>query len=181
MGEDKRYNGWTNYETWRVNLEFFDGDFWNERAEEMALELLDKDGDLDGLRSALADEMKESLENYVGETSESGLVQDYAYAFIFEVNYHEIAEHYVSDIDVWSAGWNMPGYMPDNPPALFLGWDQARDYLVEELERALEELEEGAEDPGYAEVAERLIHKAPGNAEYGQTIGAYHWFLTKGV
>ena len=22
---DQKYNGWTNYETWRVNLEIFDG------------------------------------------------------------------------------------------------------------------------------------------------------------
>jgi hypothetical protein len=22
---DRKYNGWTNYETWRVNLEIFDG------------------------------------------------------------------------------------------------------------------------------------------------------------
>jgi len=71
--------------------------------------------------------------------------------------------------------------MPDNPPFLFVDWDNARDYLAEEMERALDEMGEGAEDPGYAEAAEYLVHKLPGNAEYGQTIGAYHWFLTKGA
>jgi hypothetical protein len=25
MSNDKTYNGWTNYATWRVNLEMFDG------------------------------------------------------------------------------------------------------------------------------------------------------------
>jgi hypothetical protein len=25
MSNDGRYNGWSNYETWRVNLELFDG------------------------------------------------------------------------------------------------------------------------------------------------------------
>jgi hypothetical protein len=85
------------------------------------------------------------------------------------------------EVDIWVAGWNMPGYMPDNPPFLFVDWDNARDYLAEEMERALDEMGEGAEDPGYAEAAEYLVHKLPGNAEYGQTIGAYHWFLTKGA
>ena len=26
MKNDNTYNGWTNYETWRVNLELFNGD-----------------------------------------------------------------------------------------------------------------------------------------------------------
>ena len=25
--KDERYNGWTNYATWRVNLEIIDGDY----------------------------------------------------------------------------------------------------------------------------------------------------------
>ena len=29
--KDNKYNGWTNYETWRVNLECFDG--WEENLE----------------------------------------------------------------------------------------------------------------------------------------------------
>jgi hypothetical protein len=27
---DTKYNGWTNYATWRVNLEMFDGANWND-------------------------------------------------------------------------------------------------------------------------------------------------------
>ena len=27
---DKKYNGWTNYATWRVNLEIIDGHDWYE-------------------------------------------------------------------------------------------------------------------------------------------------------
>ena len=27
---DKTYNGWTNYATWRVNLEVFDGGDWKD-------------------------------------------------------------------------------------------------------------------------------------------------------
>ena len=43
----EKYNGWTNYATWRVNLEFFDGDDvsytpvnWDEIAEQPTAPLL---------------------------------------------------------------------------------------------------------------------------------------------
>lgn len=68
---NKTYNGWTNYATWRVNLEVFDGSdmFWTaESAREFAEELI----------------MEQS----------SGIAQDYALAFLSEVNWYEIAEHY---------------------------------------------------------------------------------------
>ena len=32
---DKTYNGWTNYATWRVNLEIFDGMDFRDRADEV--------------------------------------------------------------------------------------------------------------------------------------------------
>jgi len=65
------YNGWTNYATWRINLEIFDG--------------LDQVWD--------ADEARQYVEDYINETS-SGLARDYALAFIADVNWHEIAAHY---------------------------------------------------------------------------------------
>jgi len=75
---DTTYNGWTNYETWRVNLEFFDG--------------------YD--RSALPNDIYETskvlqldLENYIDENTPDGLAKDYALAFVSNVNYYEIAEH----------------------------------------------------------------------------------------
>jgi hypothetical protein len=66
------YNGWTNYETWRVNLEFFDG---LEIDEYFTPETL-----------------KEMLEEHITEQTDNGLAQDYALAFINDVNYHEILE-----------------------------------------------------------------------------------------
>ena len=66
------YNGWTNYETWRVNLEFFDG---LEIDEYFTPETL-----------------KEMLEEHITEQTDNGLARDYALAFINDVNYYEILE-----------------------------------------------------------------------------------------
>ena len=66
------YNGWTNYATWRVNLEMFDGseDTWT------------------------ADSAKEWVEEVIESTTTEGVARDYAMAFVNEVNWHEIAAHY---------------------------------------------------------------------------------------
>lgn len=78
----EKYNGWTNYATWRVNLEMFDG----STAE-----------DVTGSRDMSIGELREALKDYaetlIEETTQPGLGRDYAYAFINGVNWHEIAEH----------------------------------------------------------------------------------------
>ena len=74
------YNGWTNYATWRVNLEILGDMDWYE------IEHVD------------VDYLKELVEDIVfGEyrannTITSRLAEDYALAFLNEVNYHEIAD-----------------------------------------------------------------------------------------
>ena len=83
---DTKYNGWTNYETWRVNLEIFDG-----------LELSDvtyqpNHAEVDTFK--VSEGCREYAEEVVLSGS-SGLVADYASAFLNEVNYYEIAEHMV--------------------------------------------------------------------------------------
>ena len=73
---DKKHNGWSNYATWRVNLEIIDG-----------LEIETK---------MSAEDMKEFIEdvvfnNYNGTGNR--LMYDYASAFISEVNFYELAEN----------------------------------------------------------------------------------------
>jgi hypothetical protein len=84
---DKTYNGWTNYETWRVNLEVFDGidpnDYFN-----------DANGNLD--ESELADNLKEWADELIVGNNQ-GLMADYARAFLQNVNYREIAAHMIED------------------------------------------------------------------------------------
>ena len=75
------YNGWTNYATWRVNLEMFDGTTASDIGTTNAAELQTT------LRE-LAEEMIES-------TSSEGLARDYAMAFLSDVNWWEIADHMI--------------------------------------------------------------------------------------
>jgi hypothetical protein len=92
---DTTYNGWSNYATWRINLEIFDG----------------MDLDLDGyfvdgeepdayvLKDQLEEIVEESVfaEHRFDERRPSSLMEDYARAFLSEVNYYEIAEHLLRD------------------------------------------------------------------------------------
>jgi len=88
---DKTYNGWSNYETWRINLEIFDGvtledmntvevdpyllkDYLQEYAEEIVF-----------------------LDSHIGGKTPSSLMEDYARAFLSDVNWYEIAKHMVND------------------------------------------------------------------------------------
>lgn len=81
------YNGWTNYATWRVNLEIFDG---------MNLEDLTGRTDWDAydLGNYLKDWAEEIMEN---DTPNGGLARDYAMAFLSDVNWMEIAKHMIND------------------------------------------------------------------------------------
>ena len=69
----ENYNGWTNYETWRINLELWHGyeteyPVTAEIIEEMSYEYINPDG-------------------------EESIRVDYAMAFVNQVNWREIAEH----------------------------------------------------------------------------------------
>ena len=82
---DKTYNGWTNYATWRVNLEIFD-DF-----RVMDKELMDD-------TYVLSKYLRETAEVYIKDSStEDGLARDYALAFLSDVNWYEIAKHMIDD------------------------------------------------------------------------------------
>ena len=83
MTNDNTYNGWTNYATWRVNLEIFDG----LDPREMDWHKLD------------TYELSQALKDYANEVIEidvkEGLALDYARAFISDVNWREIARHMI--------------------------------------------------------------------------------------
>jgi hypothetical protein len=82
MTTDTTYNGWTNYATWRVNLEIFDGltsDYYGTN-------------DTTRLAQELRDHAEEIIE---ATTTEAGLARDYAMAFLGDVNWREIARHLI--------------------------------------------------------------------------------------
>jgi hypothetical protein len=89
MTTETKYNGWTNYETWRVNLEVFDGfnpdEYYSSFNPENVYEL--------------GQSLKDYAEQVIFECSDipSGLARDYAQAFIDAVNFYEIANHMVLD------------------------------------------------------------------------------------
>jgi hypothetical protein len=80
---DKTYNGWTNYETWRVNLEIFDG------MDSDNFEVFGFTGDTYKLGQTCKEYATELLES----EGTGGLTFDYAMAFLDAVNWYEIAKH----------------------------------------------------------------------------------------
>lgn len=72
------YMGWTNYATWRVNLEIFDG------------------GEFDGMSADILQEWAEGV-IFEGADDSTRLMAEYASAFLDDVNWHEIAEHYAAE------------------------------------------------------------------------------------
>ena len=70
------YNGWTNYATWRVNLEFFDG----------------------SEQSWTPEEAREYVEEMI-EGQAVGEALSYALAFLSDVNWFEIAKHYNEEVE----------------------------------------------------------------------------------
>ncbi len=79
---DNKYNGWSNYATWRVNLEIL-SDIEFEETENINVDYL-----------------KEIVEDIVFSQHEESLMSDYAHAFLSEVNYHEILESILDEIEM---------------------------------------------------------------------------------
>ena len=75
------YNGWSNYATWRINLEIL--------------------GDIEFENKMSADDLKEIVEDCVfnNTVEKDCLAADYARAFISQVNFYEIAEHINEEFD----------------------------------------------------------------------------------
>lgn len=158
------YNGWTNYATWRVNLELFDG--YDCDAEERIQSSIDKDcsDPLNDAACDLAEELREFAEESL--SCDNPLAESYALAFLDDVNWYEIAKDLLSDVTIYSAGWNMPGYMPECDPALFTDADDALEYIKSECESANEDVDCSA-------------WQANENGEFGCTVGNYHYYVTK--
>jgi len=100
--ERKEYNGWTNYETWVVAL-WLDNEegsqrYWQERAEEI---MRDCDSDKDDANRKLSDELKDQHEEAQPEVT--GVFADLINAAMSEVNWWEIAEHYVNEVEIEEA------------------------------------------------------------------------------
>lgn len=88
MSEEKTYNGWANYATWRIKLEMWDdGSFWEGQ-----------EGNFEDIH-ALAESIKESTDDMLTNFGEndSGFAIDYARAFVSDVDFYEIAHSIAED------------------------------------------------------------------------------------
>jgi len=88
--KNQTHNGWTNYPTWKVNLEMIDDldtDHWTDFIE-------DNRGS-DMLTYNLGQLIREYVEEklYAECVTDSDLVYNFALSFIADVNWREIAEH----------------------------------------------------------------------------------------
>ena len=86
---DKTYNGWTNYATWRANLEIFDG---LETSEMFDLTL-----DAWDLGHVLQDYAEEVVDMSIRDPEAPSIARDYALAFLSDVKWYEIAKHMIDD------------------------------------------------------------------------------------
>jgi len=97
---DTTYNGWTNRETWVVNLWLTnDGDAWLTEMTEDAIAGCDGDRDdaIYTLSQTLGQQHDDALADIAGL---SGVFADLLTGALARVNWYEIAEHCIAD--AWS-------------------------------------------------------------------------------
>jgi hypothetical protein len=104
----ERYNGWTNYETWLVNLwmdnERGSQEFFREQAKEIygetaSMAVISKPTGLtvqESARMRVADWLKEHYDENIPEVP--GVYGDLLGAALSSVNWDEIARHYIDAI-----------------------------------------------------------------------------------
>ena len=89
----EKYNGWTNYETWKTNLELVEGMAPHEFLGDQMLDIAEnRDEAVEGLA-----EWIQEMAYEVVEEEAKGWALDLAKSFLARVDWEEIAEHYVDD------------------------------------------------------------------------------------
>ena len=93
--DTQKYNGWTNYATWMVNLHFDCFDF----TDDVESGVFD-DMDAHDIRCHVASWIQEYVESYLEEVvlGNNCFVQDLINSTINDVDWHDIANEYVNDI-----------------------------------------------------------------------------------
>lgn len=96
----KKYNGWSNYETWRVNLELVGeyedyGDFLTDMTDDHPV-VLGKSRKVgkacrEDIAYKLSQEIKERVTEYIDANMPDDTLAGFMSAFISEVNWFEIA------------------------------------------------------------------------------------------
>jgi hypothetical protein len=92
------YNGWSNYETWVVGM-YLDGNYDGEGTYHAALDLV-RESVEDGryVADALKDWTREQVEAETNDLA-NGIAADLLGAALSEVDWHELAEHKVNEVN----------------------------------------------------------------------------------
>ena len=91
------YNGWTNYETWCLNIWIDNDQYLNERKAELIREVTLHYDDKQAYElSLLLENMVEELKD---NALEVGLLSDLLGGAIGKINFFELAEHYIEDFN----------------------------------------------------------------------------------
>ena len=114
MPDDKRYNGWTNYETWNVALWIGNEQGTHERSRELAQEAWDESGGPSAYAKFTGKEIftrdqnatyllekriKEWVEEEIIPDLGATMASDLLGAALSKVDWREIAENWLSDVD----------------------------------------------------------------------------------
>ena len=83
---NETYNGWSNYATWRIALEIFDG-----------VDVRDITTSTDA--RSVEESLKDYIEEIIYSENTGRLVESYAFAFLEQANMREIAEHMLSMLE----------------------------------------------------------------------------------
>jgi hypothetical protein len=185
MSNEQKYNGWSNYETWLANL-WFDNDegtqsYIREQAEECLKEAEEEKNFTRRENATLA--MRDFLENYVEELqSESGMPSnglfcDLLSAAIGRIDWYEIAKHHIDDLDLYAAGFNVPGFLPDNEPEQFTDESDAIAHLKWLMNEAAEQATEAQPDKeSVIEDDLKAAIETLTETGTGYFIGVAYWF-----
>ena len=93
--DTQKYNGWTNYATWLVNLHFENLDFTDE-VDSGVFDDMSKDD----IRCYVASWIQELVESYLEERLDTNdsFVIDVINSTINDADWHDIADNYVDEI-----------------------------------------------------------------------------------
>lgn len=99
--QHKEYSGWYNYETWNAAL-WLDNDqgpYLSEEAQRCYNDASGDDRELDAtleLEKVIESHFEQEAEEYAPK---NGWMADAINAYLSEVNFREISEHYISDVE----------------------------------------------------------------------------------
>lgn len=178
---DTTYNGWTNYQTWIVNLWFDDGGMSDELQEWAKEELQTAiDNDESDIKPSATYALSKRIAYHVDDLQEIcevknvGMFVDLLGNALGCVDYYEIAKSYINEITLYSAGFNNPGYLPDSTPSVFIDADEALESVRDSMRTNADDNDDWSE----SDIDAIDAISADPKGEYGCTIHGVHYFVS---